>query len=664
LIRRSAANHASGSYCGDDFLHHDRFLVAVFFRKSPLYKARALNAAPVKETCMSREDAASPKTSRDIGRAPVFTDSASHIDAARKSVEDAAPIFLGLWLSYLGVSAYLVITIAAVTHKDLFLGSTVKLPLLSDTPLPIVGFFVLAPISFVILHAYILVHLRILAAKIRVLDRVEHQGGVQQGTNTFLEWQLPANIFVHLIAKRPEFSRQLNFISLAIAWSTLAIGPIFLLLLAQAQFLPIHYAPVTWLHRFLIVIDFAFLWWLWPTALVLEGQTPRPAKLGRRALALASFILLAFWLCSATFPGEWPDAYVGNRMPMRDWLFSGPYDEEKQSRTSYFSNTLVLPGFSGLEALGIDEATLLSAKRVIVRKGGHFEGAIFRGADLRTINLENAQLQGADFYQANLQSAQFYQADLTGAELYQARLQLASFDSAELQAADLRNADLRGAWLWEAHLRGASLQGAALQGAALAGAQLQGASLKNAMLQGADFAGATLAGVDVSGAEMWRTQFKRAALAAVLEDGSRDEPISEPEFQALKQAIIKAPQGEQTSAALVRISNLDPALTTASSAGTELMQARVDASAHQTALADQLKNLACAPDNKDAYSLVRGLIRDPGTTSPIRDTGPQACGLVEAILSGRCPVSALLTSRDKAALKGLVSEVRNGKCES
>jgi uncharacterized protein YjbI with pentapeptide repeats len=428
--------------------------------------------------------------------------------------------------------------------------------------------------------------------------------------------------------------------------------------------LPIHYASVTWLHRFLIVIDFAFLWWLWPTALASERQTSWPAKLGRRILALGAFILMAFWLCSATFPGEWPDTYVGNRMPMRDWLFSGPYDEEKQSRTSYFSNTLVLPGFSGPEALGIAEPTLLSAKRVIVRKGGHFEGAIFRGADLRKINLENAQLQGADFYQANLQSAQFYQADLTGAELYQARLQLASFDSAELQAADLRNADLRGAWLWEAHLQGASLQGATLQGAALARAQLQGASLKNAILQGADFAGATLAGVDVSGAEMWRTQFKRAALAAVLEDGSRDEPISEPEFEALKQMIVKAPQSEQTNAALVRISNLDPALTTASSAGTELLkQAAVDADARQTALADQIKDLACAPDTKDAYSIVRGLIRDGGRTSPIRDTGARACRLVEAILSGGCPVSALLTSRDKAALRGLVSDAPNGRCE-
>ena len=125
------------------------------------------------------ENTAAPEAIRAVAPGPTAAEARGAIDAARRSVEDAAPIFLGLWLSYLGASAYLVITVAAVTHKDLFLGSTVKLPLLSDTPLPIVGFFVLAPISFVILHAYILVHFRMLAAKIRVLESVERRYGAK-----------------------------------------------------------------------------------------------------------------------------------------------------------------------------------------------------------------------------------------------------------------------------------------------------------------------------------------------------------------------------------------------------------------------------------------------------------------------------------------------------
>jgi uncharacterized protein YjbI with pentapeptide repeats len=607
------------------------------------------------------ENTAATESVGAVSPDPTTAEGRGAIDAARRSVEDAAPIFLGLWLSYLGASAYLVITVAAVTHKDLFLGSTVKLPLLSDTPLPIVGFFVLAPISFVILHAYILVHFRMLAAKIRVLDSVERRYGAKES----LEWQLPANIFVQLIAKRPEFIRhELNVISQVIAWSTLAIGPIFFLLLVQAQFLPLHHALVTWLHRGLIVVDFAFLWWLWPPAVDLGTGEAGRRKAGRRIWGLACLVVLGFWLCSATFPGEWAEAHVGNRMPLRDWLFSGPYDEQKQSRTSYFSNTLVLPGFNSLEALGIDESKLAAAKRTIVRKGGHFEGAIFRGADLRKVNLENAQLQGADFYQANLQSAQFYQADLAGAELYQAKLQLASFDSARLPAADLRDADLQGAWLLGAQLQGASLDRAALQGAALAGVQLQGASLRDAKLQGADFARTTIAGADLSGAGLWRTSFEGAVLTAVLEGGLKDEPFSQQDFEALKAAIVKAPKNEQTNGALDRAGYLDPKLSVASSSlGGELVQkAGVDASGHEQALADQIRSLVCSSDSKDAYSILRGLMRDEGKASLVRQTGPLACGLVKAIAGADCPVSAVLTNEDKATLEDLASDTRHSKC--
>ena len=258
-----------------------------------------------------------------VALAPTAAEAPGDIDAARRSVEDAAPIFLGLWVRYLGASAYLVITVAAVTHKDLFRGSTVKLPLLSDTPLPIVGFFVLAPISFVILHAYILVHFRMLAAKIRVLESVE----CRHGAENFWNWRLPANIFVQLIAKRPEFARhELNVISLVIAWSTLAIGPIFFLLLVQAQS-PAASPRAGHLaasrsdrHRLCLLV----------VALAARGSSPwngggraaksRPPHFGDSAC----FVLLGFWLCSATFPGEWADAHVGNWMPLRRWLFKRP----------------------------------------------------------------------------------------------------------------------------------------------------------------------------------------------------------------------------------------------------------------------------------------------------------------------------------------------------
>jgi hypothetical protein len=57
-----------------------------------------------------------------------FAQKAHDLDAARKSVEDAASVTTGLWLSYLFLLVYIGIAVGAVTHKDLFLEKPVKLP--------------------------------------------------------------------------------------------------------------------------------------------------------------------------------------------------------------------------------------------------------------------------------------------------------------------------------------------------------------------------------------------------------------------------------------------------------------------------------------------------------------------------------------------------------
>ena len=50
-------------------------------------------------------------------------------------------------------------------------------------------------------------------------------------------WQLPANIFVQLLAGHPELRKgRISYVSQSIAWISLVIGPILLLLLIQVQF--------------------------------------------------------------------------------------------------------------------------------------------------------------------------------------------------------------------------------------------------------------------------------------------------------------------------------------------------------------------------------------------------------------------------------------------
>jgi hypothetical protein len=94
-----------------------------------------------------------------------IVDEATDLKSLRTAVVDAAGVGAGLWFSYLFVLLYLLIVVGSVTHRDLFLENPVKLPFL-NVELPLVGFFVLGPLLFVIVHAYVLLHFVLLSDKV------------------------------------------------------------------------------------------------------------------------------------------------------------------------------------------------------------------------------------------------------------------------------------------------------------------------------------------------------------------------------------------------------------------------------------------------------------------------------------------------------------------
>jgi hypothetical protein len=145
--------------------------------------------------------------------------------------------------------------------------------------------------------------------------------------------------------------------------------------------------------------------------------------------------------------------------------------------------------------------------------------------------------------------------------------------------------------------------------------------------------------------------FEDASLTAVFEDGLKESALHE--FAAYKAMIMKeVPEGENRENALKRIEKLNPDIFgPEASAGKILEKKRVDDPAYRESLADELRCLACSGDS-DAVYIVRGLIAN----NRINITGPQASGLVEAILKPDCPVFAALTEADKAALKRIARE--------
>ena len=124
---------------------------------------------------------------------------ADDLEAIGKAVEDAASVSGGIWLSYLFFLFYLGVAVGGVTHRDLFLENPVKLPVL-NVDLPLVAFFFLAPILFLVAHAYTLMHFVLLTKKARSF----HQALLKQfpdslETREGLRRQLPSNIFVQIL---------------------------------------------------------------------------------------------------------------------------------------------------------------------------------------------------------------------------------------------------------------------------------------------------------------------------------------------------------------------------------------------------------------------------------------------------------------------------------
>jgi uncharacterized protein YjbI with pentapeptide repeats len=568
-----------------------------------------------------------------------FAKQAGDLDAIRKSVEDAAAVSAGIWLSYLFALFYIGIAAGAVTHKDLLLENPVKLPFLSDVPLPLVAFFVLAPIVFIVSHAYTLVHFVMLGAKAGMFhDELFKQLPDAPEARDGLRRQLPSNIFVQFLAG-PRNIREggLGLILKAIAWSSLVVGPVLLLLLIQVQFLPRHLWLVTWVQRLAVFADVILLWLLWPA--VIDGRSKIAWPQVRRHKVFTVLSLVPIWLAfiTATFPGEWIDKWNGP-LSIHNVLFHGKVDQTTLRRESYFSDTLVIAYFDALAADNIADPKKLDAvKQTLNLRGLNLEGAVFLNADLRKVDLTDAQLQGASLAGAQLQGAILDSAQLQGATLDWAKLQGANLNKAKLQSANLDNATLQGATLSRTELQGASLDSA----------ELQGASLKSAELQGANFKSSTLDGANMSGAEVWRASFAHASWTAVSVDGLNASPISKTDFAELQAITKEKPEGEERKSALEYIDNLNPDIPVNEASAGELVEQKSVAAS----LADQLETLACSVD-EDALYIVRGLLAN----DRIKDARAKAPDLVEAILSKDCPVSAALTDADKAALTKIAKE--------
>jgi hypothetical protein len=254
----------------------------------PLRRPRPLLPNPASARTPIRHYAPKPKPKLDI-------DLKTLADAAN----EAAKRQVAQWFFLITLMVYLVVAVGSTTHKVLFLGSPMQLPIF-NVQVPLVGFYWLAPALLVVMHFYLLAQIRIMAGKVQaVLDKAEAEVGGDRAELRPMLQRLDEFPVVQLLAAARLRERDLAL--RIMTWATLVVAPVALLLFAQLRFLPYHDEVTTWFHRVLVLADLALLWWRWPVPAATPGRRSLRwlfgAGTGTAAIALFSLVL-------ATIPGE------------------------------------------------------------------------------------------------------------------------------------------------------------------------------------------------------------------------------------------------------------------------------------------------------------------------------------------------------------------------
>jgi len=188
--------------------------------------------------------------------------------------------------------------------------------------------------------------------------------------------------------------------------------------------------------------------------------------------------------------------------------------EESEVRTLARARTLTVLGRLGPDRKRSVVQFLYES--YLIRKGNliiDLENADLSGAELRLDTLSEADLSEANLSEANLSYAKLFEADLRAAKLSDANLNYATLTYANLNYASLIEADLKGANLSDTNLNEAYMRGANLSNATLAFATLAFATLLEADLRGADLSSADLSEADLSYANLNKADLRGANLS-------------------------------------------------------------------------------------------------------------------------------------------------------
>ncbi len=194
--------------------------------------------------------------------------------------------------------------------------------------------------------------------------------------------------------------------------------------------------------------------------------------------------------------------------------------ERRQQSNRYREEIEDFLGWQSPEATHRIAGNIRRLNRTGITKGIRLTQAYLNAANLGGVQLEEAELWGAQMERVNLNRAVLRRANMAGANLEEADLGGADLHKVDLRGSNLRRADLQYATLTEADLSGADLGGADLQHAHLKGASLNRATLAQANLHGANLKGCDLQHINLEGANLWGSDLEGANLVGANLRGS------------------------------------------------------------------------------------------------------------------------------------------------
>jgi len=403
-----------------------------------------------------------------------------------KAVGDISESARKLFLAMLVACLYSWLTIATTTDVNLITNrASSPLPII-QTSIPIVGFYVVAPLLLLCVYFYFHFYLQKLWEELGSLPAVFPDGRrLHERSDPWLLNDLVRSHVALLKADRPFMSYFQQAISILLAWWLVPVTLFFF----WGRYLTRHDFYWTILQVILLAISIVAAVSLYHLAAsTLRGAERRSfslgalkkpgtyAAIGSFLAAGVAFMLLSIGAIRGVPPGRspwWTNqpggcwGWVPRAMAL---VHYSPFANLKQADLS-----VKPPNWTGKNENELDFV-----------KGAELVGADLRYADAYGAFLAKANLEGAWLVRADFRFSDLREADLTETRLTHAKLIGADLAEARLNRAHLIEADLGGVYLIEADLTGADLTWAQLDVADLTGAKLAAANLMSADLTEAD----------------------------------------------------------------------------------------------------------------------------------------------------------------------------------